>query len=242
MDKPYLIGELSCVISQNGNVTTSTFQAIWPNLSSLEIKIPAHGLLWRREDIAGPVVEEQKREQENWPSCSRQDAQSFKLARVFVLGAESGFGKLGQLITQYSMVQLILRWKTSKCKDPRDKVYGLYNLASDCCRDAIVVDYAMSISQLANMVARHYSQEHDNPITDWEFERIDRLEMWEGVIESWMEPGDSRWVLGEENSQAFHQELVNNLITPQAVAHLDLTNRMDELVSKIPSRSWWRFW
>ncbi|PMD45975.1 HET-domain-containing protein [Hyaloscypha variabilis F] len=48
----------------------------------------------------------------------------------------------------------------SKCAEPKDRVFGFYGLAHDCCKNTITVDYSIPWFQICNAVFMHYIFAH----------------------------------------------------------------------------------
>jgi hypothetical protein len=51
-------------------------------------------------------------------------------------------------------------YKTAKCEDPWDKIFGLQTLAYDCCKQEIPVDYSLSWQQVLGNLVRHQISQH----------------------------------------------------------------------------------
>jgi hypothetical protein len=57
------------------------------------------------------------------------------------------------------LLNLLEACQTSKCADPRDKVYGLLGLANDCGEDELVVDYSKTVYEVyRDVIAFHSSR------------------------------------------------------------------------------------
>jgi hypothetical protein len=65
-----------------------------------------------------------------------------------------------RMLVKFPISQAIERFGKQRCKDQRDKVYGILNLVKNCCRDAITVDYTMELLQILEMVAMHIVEYH----------------------------------------------------------------------------------
>lgn len=59
----------------------------------------------------------------------------------------------------------------SKCAEPKDRVFGFYSLAEDCCKNAISIDYSIPWSQICNAVFMHYTFAHKERYV-WENEFV----------------------------------------------------------------------
>jgi hypothetical protein len=52
--------------------------------------------------------------------------------------------------------------KDSQCSEPRDKIYALMPMADDMTKDAIQIDYSLTLFELKLLVALHYSVEENS--------------------------------------------------------------------------------
>lgn len=57
---------------------------------------------------------------------------------------------------------LCCEYGESGCNDPRDKIFGLHNLASPCCRNAVTVDYSASLDEVYQAALLHHMQNHSH--------------------------------------------------------------------------------
>jgi hypothetical protein len=54
------------------------------------------------------------------------------------------------------LLSVWLQYKDGKCQDPRDKIFGLRNLAAACCKQATPVDYTASLREIFTSVIHHH--------------------------------------------------------------------------------------
>ncbi|KAH6719484.1 heterokaryon incompatibility protein-domain-containing protein, partial [Leptodontidium sp. MPI-SDFR-AT-0119] len=54
-----------------------------------------------------------------------------------------------------SLFDLCIKHGQAQCEDPRDKVYGLQSMAQTCCREAVPIDYSLSLPDISAMVVSH---------------------------------------------------------------------------------------
>jgi hypothetical protein len=59
-----------------------------------------------------------------------------------------------------SIVDLVLLHRGAQCLQTHDKVFGLLSLAKECCRNAVEVDYSMSLHDLCIIALRHHLHWH----------------------------------------------------------------------------------
>jgi hypothetical protein len=57
-----------------------------------------------------------------------------------------GYNTIGNLTTKF---------RESACQDSRDKIFGILSLSYNCCRQAVCVDYGMSLIQVIVLVLEH---------------------------------------------------------------------------------------
>ena len=55
---------------------------------------------------------------------------------------------------------LCLRYAEANCQDQRDKVFGLLGFAEDCCKEAVPVDYSLSLYEICGRVLQHHFLMH----------------------------------------------------------------------------------
>jgi hypothetical protein len=55
---------------------------------------------------------------------------------------------------------LCLRYAEAKCQDQRDKVFGLLGFADECCKEAVPVDYSLSLYEICGRVLQHHFLTH----------------------------------------------------------------------------------
>ncbi|KAG4438710.1 hypothetical protein IFR05_005790 [Cadophora sp. M221] len=60
----------------------------------------------------------------------------------------------------YTLFELVQMYKCGLCVDIRDKVFGLFGMCSQCCRDNVVVDYQKSPTDVCRMLLEHYLSSH----------------------------------------------------------------------------------
>jgi len=60
------------------------------------------------------------------------------------------------------LLELCASFGTGICQNLVDKVFGLHSLASQCCRNAVLVDYAVSWEVICARMVHHYIQQHIN--------------------------------------------------------------------------------
>lgn len=81
-------------------------------------------------------------------------------------------GGHGKVSGSNIIFDLCLRYTEAKCAEPRDKIFGLIGIAADCCKDAVAVDYSLSMYEICGMVLEHHTTIHiaDSFLsTEWEF-------------------------------------------------------------------------
>ncbi|KAG4442033.1 hypothetical protein IFR05_002501 [Cadophora sp. M221] len=59
-----------------------------------------------------------------------------------------------------SLFDLCIKHGQAECEDPRDKVYGLQSMAQTCCREAVPIDYSLSLPDISAMVVSHHISMH----------------------------------------------------------------------------------
>lgn len=64
------------------------------------------------------------------------------------------------------LLQLVQQHGESECMDLRDRVFGLYSLAPQCCRDSTPVDYSTSRYHTCGKLVGHYFRQHCLDFTD----------------------------------------------------------------------------
>jgi hypothetical protein len=62
------------------------------------------------------------------------------------------------------LVDLCKEFRYSKCEDRRDKVFGLRAFALDCCKDAVPVDYTISLAEISWILLFHTAFKHTHGI------------------------------------------------------------------------------
>jgi len=50
----------------------------------------------------------------------------------------------------------------SKCEEKKDKVFGLWGIALDCCKEAVTIDYSVPWPRICSDVYVHYFQHHNH--------------------------------------------------------------------------------
>lgn len=59
------------------------------------------------------------------------------------------------------LLNVCLQYTEAQCQDQRDKVFGLHNLAADCCRKATPIDYTTQRHQIfASVIDHHIAKKH----------------------------------------------------------------------------------
>ena len=82
--------------------------------------------------------------------CSQRESRAL-FVDDFDFNHEAEFRPLMSLFEDYG---------NSICQDRRDKVYGLLSIASDCCKNAITVDYSSTWQKVYYNVLLHHSAVH----------------------------------------------------------------------------------
>jgi hypothetical protein len=59
-----------------------------------------------------------------------------------------------------SILDIVKRYKDADCADARDKIFGLRELAINCCRTAVPVDYTCSAYVLCGTILNHHFTQH----------------------------------------------------------------------------------
>jgi hypothetical protein len=60
------------------------------------------------------------------------------------------------------LAELCKAFGSSKCEDRRDRVFGLRALALGCCRDAVPVDYTISLAEISWTLLFHNASKHSH--------------------------------------------------------------------------------
>ncbi|KAI9642044.1 hypothetical protein NHQ30_009915 [Ciborinia camelliae] len=63
-----------------------------------------------------------------------------------------------------SLLELFLTHSEALCTDQRDRFFGLYSLAKDCCTKATPADYRKSFFEIISMVTLHHFRRHVDKI------------------------------------------------------------------------------
>ena len=58
-------------------------------------------------------------------------------------------------INKSTLYSLCIRYGDSKCENVLDRVYGLSALAHECCRNAVLIDYGLTIDEVLGQVISH---------------------------------------------------------------------------------------
>jgi hypothetical protein len=67
------------------------------------------------------------------------------------------------------LVDLCIDFGSSECADRRDKVFGLQAFTLPCCREALAVDYSLSILDMSRKLLLHYSTNHEQKFRTQDF-------------------------------------------------------------------------
>jgi hypothetical protein len=58
-----------------------------------------------------------------------------------------------------------MRFRESKCHDPRDNIFGLHSLARRCRKAGTPVDYSKTATQLCDQLLKHHFLSHGDPLS-----------------------------------------------------------------------------
>ena len=58
------------------------------------------------------------------------------------------------------LLDIFLEYQRAECADKRDKVFGLHTLAPRCCKEAVPVDYSLSMTEIVAQLCQHHLDAH----------------------------------------------------------------------------------
>lgn len=100
------------------------------------------------------------------PLLSQKDQRRFVQA-VVEYRESSAFSIMNERIKRSfddrPLLSLSLHYGKSTCEDLRDRVFGLHGIASECCKNAIPVDYSLSVPELSDLLVEHQKTAHELP-------------------------------------------------------------------------------
>jgi hypothetical protein len=72
------------------------------------------------------------------------------------------FGDAGSGFAPQVLFGMFSEFKTSKCEDQRDKVFGFHSLAMACCKSSIPIDYSLTWDVIFGRLVHHQITSHDS--------------------------------------------------------------------------------
>ena len=72
------------------------------------------------------------------------------------------FGDVGSGFASQVLFGMFSEFKTSKCEDQRDKVFGFHSLAMACCKSSIPIDYSLTWDVILGRLVHHQITSHDS--------------------------------------------------------------------------------
>jgi hypothetical protein len=72
------------------------------------------------------------------------------------------FGDAGSGFAPQVLFGMFSEFKTSKCEDQRDKVFGFHSLAMACCKISIPIDYSLTWDVILGRLVHHQITSHDS--------------------------------------------------------------------------------